>query len=143
MKNYKPKGRETFTRTHSDIMDPVTSKRTYVFRLVQHIILLGLELKFSSALHDTEDYKTLMMRLLNQFDSRVPPNVDEPTEVQIGITVDQIISIRNEDMSLTLKLMLHQTWIDPRYIVNSTYKEISLTADKVFVPDTFIRLVEL
>ncbi len=123
-------------------MGPDTSKRVCVILLMQHI-LLGLEPKLSSALHDATDYSTLMNRILNQADSRVPPNIDKATEIKLGITVDQIISIRNEDMSFTVKLKLHQSWVDDRLIRNSTFKDMLLPADRIFIPDTFIRLALL
>ncbi len=95
------------------------------------------------------NYTKLLHGLLKDYSSQARPDIDKPTEIKIGITVDNIISVRDEDMSFTMKLFLRQSWIDPRFTfeearhkglpINKSFQYMNLPAQYLFIPDTYFR----
>ena len=102
----------------------------------------------------------IQQKLFESYSKADLPDLDNPTELQLGIYVNSFDSIHKTDMSYKLHVYLRQKWVDPRLKFNSeTIKSwndsvlsdlpysslpkaitfLPMYVNKMFLPDVFLR----
>ncbi|CAD5114938.1 DgyrCDS3969 [Dimorphilus gyrociliatus] len=93
-----------------------------------------------------QDARYLLEKLMENYDSRVPPNfnTDKVTKVAIDMHISSVDSISEQTMDFIISVFLRQRWEDTRLSHRhfSNLSVISLDTkmvDRIWVPDLFFR----
>ena len=96
--------------------------------------------------HGSETPTQIFSRLMKNYSRNDPPgSPDKPTEVKLGIYVNNIQYLGDETSDFMISMYLRQAWEDPRLSFSTTdgkTKQIRFPEDswkQIWIPDTFVR----